>query len=513
MENRLGIALRAGCPGLAIQSVEEQRALRNVYDVAVKISGEAPLKVYIWTATKGLSEVRKRGAEIVASKECDFVAVWDETQALKDSVVVMFGMQYYFREPIVVRKALDSFGIARRTGLTYIFVGPSLELPPEFLGGEVVQIDFDLPDKDDLREILMAILNDNDRTGTLASLGEEGVAHVIDAALGLTSTEAENAFAMAVTSGGLSPEEICKEKGRAMKSIKGLQYYESDVNENSVGGMDNLKTWLRARRRAFSKEAEDFGLPHPRGVLMVGIPGTGKSLCAKAVSGTWQIPLLRLDAGALFGSLLGESEAAIRRVLATAEALAPCVLWVDEIEKAFGRSGGNLDGGTSSRVFGTLLTWMQERKKPVFVTATANDISSLPPEFLRKGRFDEIFFVDLPDTAEREEIFRVHLRNQKRDPANFDLASLCEASAEYSGAEIEQTIIEGMFTAFGDGRAVSTEDILLAIKMTTPISTSMSEQITALRRWGDERARRANTLREVPTAAQVATAAAGRMLR
>ncbi len=248
-----------------------------------------------------------------------------------------------------------------------------------------------------------------------------------------------------------------------------------------VGGLGVLKEWLRLRERAFTQEARDYGLPAPKGIALIGIPGTGKSLTAKMIAGLWRLPLLRLDVGSLFGSLVGESEERARRALRVAETVSPAVVWLDELEKALAH--GDTDSGTSTRVFGTILTWMQEKKAPAFIVATANDISRLPPELLRKGRFDEIFFLDLPTQAERREIFAVHLQKRKRLAQDYDLDRLARESEGYVGAEIEQAIIDAMYAGFGAGREFTTDDVSAALKRQVPLSVSQRETIGALRAW------------------------------
>ena len=266
------------------------------------------------------------------------------------------------------------------------------------------------------------------------------------------------------------------------------------------GGLDVLKDWLRLRERAFTQEAQDYGLPAPKGIALIGIPGTGKSLTAKMIGGLWRLPLLQLDIGALFGSLLGESEARTRKALALAETVAPCILWIDEVEKAFG--SGGLDGGASTRVLGAILTWMQEKTAPCFVVATANNITQLPPELLRKGRFDEIFFLDLPTLLERQEIVKVHLHKRNRFPQDFDILKLANASEGYVGAEIEQAIIDGMYVGFNQGREVMTEDILLALGRQVPLSLSQREAISFLRDWLREGRAQSASFEEVRQAEQ-----------
>jgi SpoVK/Ycf46/Vps4 family AAA+-type ATPase len=275
---------------------------------------------------------------------------------------------------------------------------------------------------------------------------------------------------------------VTDEKKQIIRESEALEFFSVTEQMENVGGLKVLKDWLRLRERAFSNRAREYGLPMPKGIALLGIPGTGKSLTAKMIGGLWHLPLLRLDVGALFGSLVGESEERTRRALHLAETIAPCVLWIDEMEKALAHGG--LDSGTSTRVFGSILTWMQEKKSPVFVVATANDISAMPPELLRKGRFDEIFFLDLPTLNERREIFIVHLKKRRRVPEDYDLDRLARASEGFVGAEIEQAVIDAMYIGFNDEeREFTTDDILVSISRQVPLSVSQREVIGYLREW------------------------------
>jgi len=278
-----------------------------------------------------------------------------------------------------------------------------------------------------------------------------------------------------------------------------VEVIEAGVGLDDVGGLDLLKEWLQRRAGAFSKSARDYGLPVPKGLLIVGIPGTGKSLTAKATAGAFDLPLLRLDMGRVFGGIVGQSEANLRAVIQTAEAIAPCVLWIDEIEKGMSgsKSSGSSDGGTSARVFGSFLSWMQEKDKPVFVVATANDVSQLPPEFIRKGRFDEMFFVDLPDARERARIWDIVIERHGRKPVDFDTVVLARACEQFTGAEIEAVFIDAMHEAFAEGREPGPKDIVEAITGTTPLANLMDGQIASLRHWAKGRAREA-AARNVP---------------
>lgn len=364
---------------------------------------------------------------------------------------------------------------------------PTTSLPLD-LRKEVPTLELELPGVDDLRVVL-------EETGS--SLGVRAVADeaVLDAARGLTVMEARLAFGRAAVELGTLDSRavplVAREKERIIRQSEVLEYYPTDARMADVGGLDQLKEWIDRRGRAFSAGARSFGLDAPKGVLLLGVQGCGKSLLAKAVAASWQFPLLRIDMGRVFGGIVGQSEGNIRAALQVAQALAPCVLWIDEIEKGLAGMGSSdqSDGGTTARVVGTLLTWMQEKQDPVFVVATANRIEMLPPELLRKGRFDEIFFVDLPTRAVREEILRIHLRKKGRDPAKYDLGSLAARSAGYSGAEIEEAVREALFDAFAEGFELRTEHVVRALDKTYPLSRTMREQIEGLRQWAKVRAR------------------------
>jgi SpoVK/Ycf46/Vps4 family AAA+-type ATPase len=333
-------------------------------------------------------------------------------------------------------------------------------------------------------------------------LDDTGRERLLQAALGLTLGEAENVFAkIVVKNERLSAEdvnEVFAEKQQIIRKSGLLEYYATDENFDHVGGLNVLKDWLSKRAVAFTNEAREFGLPAPRGILMLGVQGCGKSLCAKSVSNLWQLPLLRFDMGRMFGSLVGSSEENVRRAISVAESVAPAILWVDEIDKAFAGSqgSGSADGGTSARVFGTFLTWLSEKTAPVFVVATANDISHLPPELLRKGRLDEIFFVDLPALNERKEIFKIHIARRKRDLLKFDLDALAKASAEFSGAEIEEAVNSALYDAFYARTELATENIQTSLSQTVPLARTMDEQINRLRSWAEGRARNASVPRD-----------------
>ncbi len=321
---------------------------------------------------------------------------------------------------------------------------------------------------------------------------------MLQAALGLTLSEAENVFARIIVESeqlsGDNVHAVFVEKQQIIRKSGLLEYFSTEDSFSNVGGLGALKEWLQKRSLAFTPEARSFGLPAPKGILLLGVQGCGKSLCAKAVSTLWQMPLLRFDIGRMFGSLVGSSEENIRRAIHVAESVAPAILWVDEIDKAFaGTRGSNHgDGGTSARVFGTFLTWLSEKAAPVFVVATANDISHLPPELLRKGRLDEIFFVDLPGEQDRKQIFEIHLLKKGRSPDAFDLDLCARASQEFSGAEIEESINSALYDAFYSGNELATRHIIGALEQTIPLAKTMAEEIQRLRGWAQGRARGAS---------------------
>jgi SpoVK/Ycf46/Vps4 family AAA+-type ATPase len=385
---------------------------------------------------------------------------------------------------------------------TIVLVSPTMEIPTE-LEKEVTVLNFPLPDRAALNDLLNRIIDDVKQFSQVTiDLDEAGRERLIQAALGLTMNEAENVFAKIIVQdqrlSGDDVNEVFAEKQQIIRKSGLLEYYATAETFGSIGGLAVLKEWLRKRSRAFTAEARAFGLPAPRGILLLGVQGCGKSLCAKAVSSQWQLPLLRFDMGRMFGSYVGSSEENIRKAIAVAESVAPAILWVDEIDKAMSgtQSSGSADGGTTARVFGTFLTWLSEKQAPVFVVATANDISQLPAELLRKGRLDEIFFVDLPSADERVEIFRIHLdkrgRLQGELAAPATLIELAAASGDFSGAEIEEAINSALYDAFDAGGELRREHLVAALSQTVPLARTMEESIDRLRTWAGGRARNAS---------------------
>jgi ATP-dependent 26S proteasome regulatory subunit len=499
--NELEVLIRARYPLLYVISWEEQRVLAQVSKIASKLGKN----VFEWSITTGLVPA---GTSIQSQKHRD-TATQDPLVALTNVIEHVDPALYVFKDfhPFlkgqnmsVIRRLREVAASLKNTFKTIVMVSPMFQIPAE-LEKDITVVDFDLPKENDFAALLGRIIEEVKENPKLkVNIDSKMREQIVHALLGLTLAEGENVLAKTLVQhrgfGEKSLEVINSEKKQIIRKSGLLQYYDAEEKLESVGGLDALKSWLLKRSVVFSDQARDYGLPAPKGVLLLGVQGCGKSLMAKTISNIWQLPLLRFDVGQVFGSLVGSSEENIRRAIKVAESVSPVVFWVDEIDKAFRGSrgsGASTDGGTSARVFSTFLTWLSEKKEPVFVVATANDVSLLPPELLRKGRFDEIFFVDLPSSIERKEIFRVHLSKRKMNPDDFDLDALAQASAGYSGAEIEEAIISAMFDAFYGKEKLSTERLLASLRQAVPLSKTMSEDIDELRKWADGRARAATS--------------------
>ncbi len=480
--------LRAGYPGIVMISSEEARAEADIASVCTSLKRD----LHAWSSTEGLVNV-KEGRVTTCPDPLEALQLLDGMFANTSPrhVVLMRDLQLHLdqSDPMLVRRIKDILRIAKSNGHTLILLGCRLKLPPE-LEHEMTHVDFTLPDASQLGTVLDGII----RSAKLKNVHEVVRESALQSALGLTTTEAENAFALSVVeTKGIDHKIIAREKARTLKKNGLVEVVEANTSLEDIGGLGLLKEWLQRRAGAFSESAKAYGLPAPKGLLIVGIPGTGKSLTAKATAGAFGLPLLRLDMGRVFGGIVGQSEANLRSVIQTAEAISPCVLWIDEIEKGFSgsKSSGSTDGGTSSRVFGSFLSWMQEKTKAVFVVATANDVSKLPPEFLRKGRFDEMFFVDLPDALERAQIWDIVIKRHGRRPTDYDTVVLARACEQFTGAEIEAVFIDAMHEAYAEGKEPGPKDIVEAITRTVPLANLMDGQISALRHWAKGRAREA----------------------
>ncbi len=481
--------VKADTAVLHIASFEWER----VRGWCIGLARDLALPLKVWSSSSGLQRPRGDGWE-TETEDTDPIAVMAALRESKEGGVLLLEDIHPYLEPqhhAVTRYVREMARCGAEPRRLLVLSTPLPGLPPE-LQKEVPTIDLPLPGVDELQEVARLVAE----------------AHVVPfepsdalfaAARGLTVMEARVAFGMAAVQDGRVGANaigmVAREKERVIRQSQVLEYFEPDAGMADVGGLENLKRWLDRRGRAYGPGARKYGLDVPKGVLLLGVQGCGKSLVAKAVAASWEFPLLRLDLGKVFGGIVGQSEGNVRAALQMAQALAPCVLWIDEIEKGLAGVGSSdqTDGGTTARVVGTLLTWMQEKREPVFVVATANRVDMLPPELLRKGRFDELFFVDLPTHAVRKEILKIHLVRKKRKPKDFDLEELARLSVGYSGAELEEAVREGLFEAFAEGREVTTEHIAVALQGTFPLSRTMDEQIGALRRWARVRARLASS--------------------
>jgi AAA+ superfamily predicted ATPase len=495
--------LKARFPLLYIESFEEQRVLAEVMSVAA--AQRTPRRVWTWSLTEGL--VPPGGPADAAT--CDPAKALQAVARVDEPAVFVFrdlhsmlGDGNRLPDPLVARLLRDLATLLKQGAAprAVVLLSPLNRIPTE-LEKEVTLLDFPLPAEAEIRRLLDGMITSNTAGGRIeVTLDERGKERLTQAALGLTLGEAENAFARAmVDDGRLTADDVdivLEEKRQIIRKSGLLDFVPVDVQLEDVGGLQNLKRWLAKRNESWLAEASAYGLPVPKGVLITGVPGCGKSLTAKAVASAWGLPLLRMDVGRLFSGLIGSSEQNMRNGIATAEAISPCVLWIDEIEKGFSGVSGSLDSGTTARVFGSFLTWMQEKSRPVFVIATANNIDRLPPEFLRKGRFDEIFFVDLPTRAERHDIWRIQIARRVRseevrrglDGDRTLLDGLADVSDGYSGAEIEQAVTAALFDAFADRRPLQPEDLFRALNNMVPLSVTQAEQIQAVREWADIRA-------------------------
>ncbi len=497
-ERELEVLIRAKYPLIYILSWEERR----IEAMLVRIAARLRKRLYAWTVTSGVMAVDTVRPTEVDPGAQTALQVLDHIERSREAALYLLkdfhpflGSPQLLPDPAVVRKVRDLVQPLKESQKTILFLSPVLRMPPE-LEKEITVVDFSLPTPEELAEALDRVVRSVHKQGGLRlKLSPEDRELILQAAQGLTVSEAENVFAKSVVvARRFDPEIIIAEKKQLIRKSNILEYYESVEDITHVGGMANLKAWLHKRRLAFTEQARAFGLPEPRGLLLLGVQGGGKSLIAKAISTIWKLPLLRLDMGRIFSELVGASEENMRTALRLAETISPAILWIDEIEKGLSglASSGRSDAGTAARVFGSFLVWLQEKTAPVFVIATSNDIAMLPPELLRKGRFDEIFFVDLPDFEERQEIFAIHLLKRHRLPERFDLQRLARETEGFTGAEIEQAVIAGLYDAFEAGRDLEEEDLLRNIAQSIPLSQTMREQVTALRNWALTHARPAS---------------------
>ena len=473
LSQRIAARMRAGALVVVVQDPDEQLALAEIKAAAGMFNPVTVMSVSDEDANEKLQEHPKAAGCLIFM---DYLSV-------------------YLENPMALRQIRDVALQRRAAGQKFsrliLLEKPEVQIPT-YLSGDVEIVRPSLPSVEELSDELTAFL-DSQPEIEIEGNGETKYS-LASAMAGLSRHEANRLFARCwVENKQMDPAWLRTQKAKVVTARLGGALTFESFPEIRVGGLGNLKKWLVSRKGAFaSAAAKKFGLPEPKGLMLLGVPGGGKSLTAKYIAQLMELPLMRLDIGRLFGSLVGQSESQARSAIEAAEASAPCVLWLDEIEKGLGGTGSGGDSGTTARVFGTILTWLQEKTSPVFVIATANDISRLPPELLRKGRFDEIFYVGLPDTMERREIFTIHIERSGRSLLPEKVSALAEASGGFTGAEIEQAVIEGLFTAFGSERNLTYEDVLKALKETTPLSRTMAEKIKSIEEWAKTRARHAS---------------------
>ena len=488
----LELLIRSRYPIIWVETWEEERASAAIEAIAKKLEK----RVFHYNCIGNMTE----GDAAVENTETPERALEHIRASSERAIYVLYDIHPYLRpeEPSVTRRLRQAAFELKRSFKTVIIVSPVAKIPPE-LEKQVTLLDLPLPDGEELMALLKRVLKSvKDRPELKVEVDAPLAERIVKASRGLTMAEAERLFLKAAVSDRhFGPEDlslILEEKKQVLRKTGLLEYFDAGETLADVGGLELLKDWLANRSNAFSEEARRFGLPEPKGLLLLGVQGCGKSLTAKAVAKLWQLPLLRLDVGSLFSMYVGSTEANMRKAIKIAETLSPVVLWLDEIEKGLSglESSGAVDAGVTARIFSSFLLWMQEKKHPVFVVATSNDVRRLPPELLRKGRFDEIFFIDLPNERERADIFRIHLRRRKRDPEEFDSAALAAASEGFSGAEIENAVVAGLYKAFAAGRELAMCDVVEAVAETIPLSKTMAERIEELRQWAATRARPAS---------------------
>ncbi|MDG3496920.1 MULTISPECIES: AAA family ATPase [Pseudanabaena] len=489
------LLLRAKYPLIYIVTAEEEPVEELLTEMAIQSSPSR--RILFWDIARGWSDGGADKGSVMAALS----RIAHRDKATKDGDHVLYVLRdlhpilkypHHDRHIPIIRELKNLARELKRDRRTIALTSYVLEIPPE-LTEEITAIDFPLPAVTEIEYLIKQKISPNK-----LNLSNLALEQLVKACQGLSRTRIQRVLAKAIAEkeqvNDSDIDAVLAEKQQAIRQTGILEFFTVNESLKNVGGLDNLKQWVRIRRDAFTEEAKRYGIPTPKGVLLVGIQGTGKSLSAKTIANEWRLPLLRLDIGRLFGSYVGESESRMRQMIQLAEATAPCVLWIDEIDKAFGNINGSGDGdsGASRRVLGTLITWMQEKTSPVFIVATANNVRILPAELLRKGRFDEIFFLNLPTESERQEIFKVHLQklrpNRMRE---FDLLLLARHTKNFSGAEIEQVILDGIHRAFGRGSTgkredFTTEDIISAIEETVPLAAIASQQIESLKQWAAE---------------------------
>ena len=499
-ESRLEILIRASYPLVCVYSYEEERVISAVRAIANRLSEDRGRKrnFFLWSASAGLvDEAGKVAAQ--GSQDDPTAALLHAIDNPDDAIYLFLDFHRHFT-PVTTRLVRDAARAVRMTRKSVLFLSPFYQAPEELQKDMSLAV-FALPGPDVLESLLDRVASALRDQGTPVELTPADRTVLVRAASGLSLNEAERALHRAAGIDGkltgAAAKIVIQEKTQLIRKTGILEYYHTSESFQDVGGMERLMEWFRSRAPVFSGTIRYAGLPQPKGVLLVGVPGCGKSLSARALAGAWGVPLLRLDIGRIFGSLVGSSEANLRRAIQTAEAVSPCILWIDEVEKGFAGVGGQGGGGVTERVFGSFLQWLQDKRSPVFVVATANDISRIPPEFLRQGRFDDIFFVGLPAAFEREAILKIHLARRGRRPENFDLGAIVRASVAFSGAELEQVVVSGLHKAFDSSRELETGDLVAAAGETYPLAKARAREIQALMAWAVTGAKSASRKEEL----------------
>ncbi len=485
-KHELAVHMRAGAGPIVIDCHDEPRAAELIQHVGREIGRPA----FFWSATRGLSRLgRESGLDGTFDQPAELLRHIDQRR--DGAIFLLADFHPYLDDPVIARLVREISRGHDRPGATLVLVGHNIELP-DSLSPRAVRFEMTTPTRAELAEMIEdeAVAWKDGRGKAQARVDKELVDRLILNLNGLTMKDARRLVKNAIHDDGVLDEsdlpELMKTRFDLLDRSGALSFELDTERFTRVAGMPKLKQWLERRKPVFTAAEPPKGLDAPRGVLLLGVQGCGKSLAARAVAGQFGVPLLHLDAGALFNRFHGESERNLRRALAGADRMEPCVLWIDEIEK--GMATGDNDGGTSKRMLATLLTWMAERRSRVFLVATANDITALPPELIRKGRFDEVFFVDLPDLETRREILAIHLARRDLKPMLYDIQALAEASEGFSGAELEHAVVSGMYSAHAEDRVLENDDILGAIRDTRPLSVMMAEPIQQLRAWARDRA-------------------------
>ena len=481
LRHELSLVVMSRYPLVVIEGLDEDRIVRLVERVAVDLN--RPLLE--WSSTTGLT--RRSGGGLAQTK--DPAKALEQILDMRANVLCLFyDLHPYFERPEVVRLLRETESRLADTQTTVLLSGSVVEMPDE-LQPLTSKVKVALPDRKELRRIVQLTARELEtQRQSSVKLVSEDYDRLADALVGLHTQEARRAlYQAALGDGELSLDDLAELRaGKQRRLERGslLQWVEPLPGLSELGGSPHFKRWVDRRSEAYTEAARLFGIEEPKGLLLVGVPGTGKSLACRALAGEWKLPLLRLDPGRLYDKFVGQTEANLRKALETAEAMAPAVVWMDEIEKALASGGGAADDGLSQRVLGTLLTWMQDRPAPVFVMATSNDVTRLPVELLRRGRFDEVFFVDLPGPDERELIFAIHIEKRERDPRRFDLARLAEITDGFSGAEIEGVVVAALYHAFSERQELSDNVLQQEVEKTRPLSVLRPREIAELRQWG-----------------------------